>query len=109
MIKRSVGGIALQSLARLRVQQIGAFLACLGLAHAGHNNSTTLSDELHDAAVAGRPDAELVAHPGKSTKDLQARYSSWKFDWDSERDALLSEEFAVAMERNGYSFAGPFH
>jgi predicted glycoside hydrolase/deacetylase ChbG (UPF0249 family) len=109
IIKRSVGGIALQGLAWLRLRQFGAYLACLGLAHAGHNTSATLSDELHDAALAGRPDLELVAHPGRSTPDLQTRYSAWKFDWDSERKALLSAEFADAVERNGYVFAGPFH
>lgn len=109
MIKRSMGGIALQSLARRRRQQAGRFLACLGLAHAGRNTSATLSNELRDAALAGRPDLELVAHPGRSTKDLQTRYPAWKFDWNSEREALLSEEFAEAVERNGYSFTAPFH
>ncbi len=107
IIRRSVGGIALQSLARIRVQQVGAFLPCLGLAHTGRNTSATLSEELQYAAAAGRPDLELVAHPGRNTKDLQTRYSAWKFDWDSEREALLSAEFADAVERNGYSFAGP--
>jgi chitin disaccharide deacetylase len=109
IIKRSVGGIALQGLARRRRQQAGRFLACLALAHAGRNTSATLSDELHDAALAGRPDLELVAHPGRITKDLQTRYAAWKFDWNSEREALLSQEFEEAVERNGYSFAGPFH
>ena len=107
IIRRSVGGIALQSLARIRVQQVGAFLPCLGLAHTGRNTSATLSEELQYAAAAGRADLELVAHPGRNTKDLQTRYSAWKFDWDSEREALLSAEFADAVERNGYSFAGP--
>ena len=108
IIRRSVGGVALQSLARIRIQQVGAYLPCLGLAHTGQNTSATLADELRDAAVVGRRDLELVAHPGRSTQDLQARYSGWKFDWDSEREALLSAEFADAVERNGYSFAGPF-
>ncbi len=48
-----------------------------------------------------------MAHPGRNTKDLQTRYSAWKFDWDSEREALLSAEFADAVEHDGYSFAGP--
>jgi predicted glycoside hydrolase/deacetylase ChbG (UPF0249 family) len=109
IIKRSVGGIALQSLAWLLTRRVDGYLACLGLAHAGHNTPATLSDELHAAALAGRPDLELVAHPGRSTQDLQTRYSAWKFDWDSERDALLSAEFADAVERNGYDFADPFH
>jgi chitin disaccharide deacetylase len=109
IIKRSAGGIALQCLAWLRTQQVGGYLACLGLAHAGHNTPATLSDELHHAALAGRPDLELVAHPGRSTQDLQTRYSAWKFDWDSERDALLSAEFADAVERNGYDFGDSFH
>ncbi len=109
IIKKSAGGIALQSLAWFRTQQVGGYLACLGLAHAGHNTPATLSEELHDAALAGRPDLELVAHPGRSTHDLQSRYSAWKFDWDSERGALLSAEFADAVERNAYDFAGPFH
>jgi predicted glycoside hydrolase/deacetylase ChbG (UPF0249 family) len=109
IIKKSVGGIALQSLAWLRTRQVDGYLACVGLAHAGHNTPATLSEELHDAAHAGRPDLELVAHPGTSTEDLQSRYASWKFDWDSERGALLSAEFANAVEQNGYVFAGPFH
>jgi len=103
-----VGGIALQSLARIRARQIGTFLPCLGLAHTGRNTSATLSEELQYAAAAGRPDLELVAHPGRNTKDLQTRYSTWKFDWDSERKALLSAEFADAVEHDGYCFGGPF-
>src|SRR6266851_2555633 len=108
IIRRSVGGIALQSLAKLRVQQVGAFLPCLGLAHTGHYTSATLSEELQYAAAAGRSDLELVAHPGRGTKDLQTRYSAWKFDWDPEREALLSAEFADAVEHDGYCFGGPF-
>jgi len=109
IIRKSIGGIALQSLARIRSQQVGDFLPCLGLAHAGHNTSATLADELHHATAAGRPKLELVAHPGRGTKDLQTRYSAWKFDWNSEREALLSAEFADAVERNVYIFAGSFH
>jgi len=108
-LKRSVGGMALQSLAWLRARDVDRSLACLGLAHAGRNSPATLSDELHDAALAGHPDVELVAHPGRNSRHLQTRYAKWKFDWDSERNALLSAEFAEAVERNGYSFADPFH
>jgi len=109
IIKKSVGGLALQSLSWRRAQQVDGFFACLGLAHAGNNTAAILSDELHAAACMGRPHVELVAHPGKGTKELRTRYSSWEFDWDTERDALLSTEFADAVALNGYAFAEPFH
>ncbi len=103
-IKKSFGGLVLQALARQRRARGAGFLACLGLAHAGHNTAETLSMELNHAARAGRPAAELIAHPGVNTPGLQSRYADWHFDWSRERDALLSTRFAEEMHASGYTF-----
>ncbi|HVB58644.1 MAG TPA: ChbG/HpnK family deacetylase [Candidatus Acidoferrales bacterium] len=103
-IKKSFGGLALQALARQRRTGGAGFLACLGLAHAGHNTAETLSMELNHAARAGWPPAELIAHPGVNTPGLQSRYADWNFDWSRERDALLSNRFAEGVRASGYMF-----
>jgi hypothetical protein len=46
-----------------------------------------------------------VVHPGVNTPELERRYESWHFDWTTERDALLSDEFADAVQSSGFSFA----
>jgi len=107
MIKKNVAGFALQMMARHRAAEVRGFLACLGLAHAGHNTATIFSNELEHAAHAGRPDVELVAHPGVNSPDLESRYPDWHFDWNRERDALLSPQFAEAVSASGYKFVTP--
>jgi predicted glycoside hydrolase/deacetylase ChbG (UPF0249 family) len=107
MIKKNVAGFALQMMARRRAAEVRGFLACLGLAHAGHNTATIFSDELEHAAHAGRPDVELIAHPGVNSPDLESRYPDWHFDWNRERDALLSPQFAEAVSTSGYKFVTP--
>ena len=69
----------------------------------GRNTAAIFSGELEHAACAGRPDIELVAHPGVNTPDLESRYAEWHFDWDRERDALLSTQFAEAVSASGYT------
>jgi predicted glycoside hydrolase/deacetylase ChbG (UPF0249 family) len=107
IIKKSVGGIALQSLAWLRAQQVQAYLPCLGLAHAGSNSAEILSKELEYAASGEPRDMELVIHPGRNTPDLNSRYPQWHFDWTGEREAILSTQFVEAVEANGYLFLAP--
>jgi predicted glycoside hydrolase/deacetylase ChbG (UPF0249 family) len=107
MIKKNLAGFALQMIARRRAAEVSGFLACLGLAHAGHNTAAIFSNELEHAAHAGRPDIELVAHPGVNTPDLESRYADWRFDWNRERDALLSTQFAEAVSASGYKFVTP--
>jgi predicted glycoside hydrolase/deacetylase ChbG (UPF0249 family) len=107
IIKKSVGGIALQSLAWFRAQQVQAYLPCLGLAHAGSNSAEILSKELEYAAGGGHRDIELVIHPGRNTPDLNSRYPQWHFDWTGEREAILSTQFVEAVEANSYMFFAP--
>jgi len=107
VIKKNLGGIALQTLARYRTAEVNGYLPCLGLAHAGHNTASIFSDELEHAARAGRPDIELVAHPGVNTPDLESRYADWHFDWSGERDAILSTRFSEAVSASGYRFVTP--
>ena len=107
VIKKSLGGLALQTIARYRAAEVRGFLPCLGLAHAGNNTSAILSNELQHAAKAERRDIELVAHPGVNTPDLESRYADWQFDWNREREALLSTQFAEAVCASGYTFAAP--
>jgi hypothetical protein len=102
MIKKNVGGIALQHIARRRRRDVPGFLPCLGLAHAGHNTAAILGDEL---SCANGSDVELCAHPGVNTPDLERRYADWRFDWTGERDALLSWQFANAVKSSGFQFA----
>jgi predicted glycoside hydrolase/deacetylase ChbG (UPF0249 family) len=91
--KRSLGGIGLQRLAQSRHSQDS--LACIGIAHAGHNTA------------ADGVDVELVAHPGIHTAALQSHYASWRFDWRTEQAALLSPEWGAACTRLGYDIAAP--
>jgi predicted glycoside hydrolase/deacetylase ChbG (UPF0249 family) len=102
MIKKNLGGIALQTLARRRRSDAPGFLPCLGIAHAGHNTATIFSHELR---CANNVDVELCVHPGVNTPDLQQRYADWRFDWTGERDALLSQQFADAVAANGLRLA----
>jgi predicted glycoside hydrolase/deacetylase ChbG (UPF0249 family) len=102
MIKKNIGGIALQTIARRRRGAIRGFLPCLGLAHAGHNTAAILGAEL---SCANGSDVELCVHPGVNTPDLERRYADWRFDWTGERDALLSSQFADAVKSSGFQFA----
>jgi chitin disaccharide deacetylase len=101
-IKKNIGGIALQAIARRRRRDVSGFLPCLGIARAGHNTAAIFRREL---AGAGKSDIELVVHPGVNTPDLERRYADWQFDWSGERDALLSQEFADAVAARGFTFA----
>jgi chitin disaccharide deacetylase len=103
MIKRTRAGVALQMIARRRAGGISGSFACLGLAHAGRNTAAILSDELKHAARSGCRDIELVVHPGVNTPDLESRYTNWRFNWNCEREALLSTRFADAVGASGYT------
>lgn len=103
VIKKNLAGFALQMIARRRAAEVSGFLACLGLAHAGHNTAAIFSRELEHAAQAGRFDLELVAHPGVNTPELESRYAGWHFDWNREREALLSKQFGEAVSARGYT------
>jgi predicted glycoside hydrolase/deacetylase ChbG (UPF0249 family) len=104
MITKNFAGLTLQMIARRRAAEVNGYLACLGLAHAGHNTAAIFANELEHAVHAGAPDLELVAHPGVNTPALQSRYADWNFDWNSERQALLSPQFAEAVSSSGYTF-----
>jgi predicted glycoside hydrolase/deacetylase ChbG (UPF0249 family) len=107
-VKKSFGGIALQAMSRRRIAEVKFSLPCLGLAHSGRNTVATFSHELNSAARgadnATGAGVELVVHPGVNTPDLESKYADWRFNWTGERDALLSPQFAEAVEARGYSF-----
>jgi chitin disaccharide deacetylase len=108
-IKKSFGGVALQSLSRSRMREVKGSLPCLGLAHAGRNTIATFSRELIDTAraadIATNAGLELVVHPGANTPGLESKYADWRFNWTGERDALLSPQFADTAAAAGYVFA----
>src|SRR4051812_10425367 len=107
VIKKNVGGIALQTLsARLgkRVRaSLGSFLPILGMSHAGQNTVEIYEREL--SSVSGAGDLELCVHPGVNTPALEQRYVDWKFDWTGERDALIDPRFSEVVKRYGYELA----
>jgi hypothetical protein len=107
LIKKNVAGLTLQILAHRRAADVPGFLPCLGLAQAGRNSTASFCNELVYAARASRPDIELVVHPGITTPDLESCYPGWHFDWSCERNALLSTQFAEAVNANGYVFFAP--
>ncbi len=107
VIKRNLAGIALQTVAARRRREVAHFLPCLGLAHAGRNTTEIFSKELQCAARTGHLDLELVAHPGRDTRELKSRYAAWQFRWGDEREALLSDRFIEILGANGYKFARP--
>jgi predicted glycoside hydrolase/deacetylase ChbG (UPF0249 family) len=108
-VKKSFGGVALQAMSRHRAAGRKGSLPCLGLAHAGRNTIATFSHELNCAAgaagVTSVPAIELVVHPGINTPGLEGKYADWRFNWTAERDALLSPQFAEAVEGAGYTFS----
>ena len=102
-VKRSSAGWVLEHLSRRRLHGLNhpaAGPACIGLAAAGHNTGEIYAREL-DGAQGG--DVEVVAHPGFASPALQQTYAEWQFDWEAEREALLSDAFAAACDRNGYA------
>ncbi len=101
VMKKNIGGIALQIISRSRRRDVPGFFPCLGLAHAGHNTADVFADELMHG---GRADVELVVHPGVNTPELESRYADWNFEWTGERDALLSQQFADAVAASGFNF-----
>jgi predicted glycoside hydrolase/deacetylase ChbG (UPF0249 family) len=108
-MKKSLGGVALQGISRRRAAERKGSLPCLGLAHAGRNTVATFSHELNCAAGATEISAhramELVVHPGVNTPGLEAKYADWRFNWTAERGALLSPQFAEAVDAAGYTFS----
>ncbi|CAN5475626.1 hopanoid biosynthesis-associated protein HpnK [soil metagenome] len=104
VIKKNVGGIALQMLSSRLGSRVGGFLPILGLAHAGHNKLEIYQRGFN--AVKGI-DVELCVHPGVNTPSLELKYANWHFNWTAERDALLDPRFAQMLESHGYQFAPP--
>lgn len=102
IIKKNIGGIALQMLSARLGNRVGRFLPITGLAHAGHN---TLEIFRREFQTIDGIDVELCVHPGVNTPSLERKYADWKFDWTGERDALLDPGFARMLNERGYQFA----
>ncbi len=100
--KPSLAGRVLQRLSERRSRERPGSLPCVGIAWAGHNTNEIFDRELD---ASGGRDVELVAHPACDTPSLRERYGAWKFDWETERAALLSDAFGDACTRLGYRIA----
>ena len=92
----------------VRMSEVKGVASKPGAAHAGRNTVGTFAHELNCAAraaeISAHPAMELVVHPGVNTPALESKYADWRFNWTGERDALLSTQFAEAVEAGGYSF-----
>ena len=104
LCKRSFAGRVLQILSERRRRELPNSLPCIGLAHAGHNTVEILRREIE---LSDERDLELVAHPAFDTPALRERYGTWKFDWETERNALLSAQFKDACAHLNYEIAAP--
>ncbi|HQY89072.1 MAG TPA: ChbG/HpnK family deacetylase [Tepidisphaeraceae bacterium] len=96
LAKPTVAGRVLQLISASRRDDRS--LPCIGLKFAGHNTIKILEDELRQA----KRDVELVAHPGDQTDALSTHYAAWKFDWKSETEMLMSDDFERVLDRCGY-------
>lgn len=102
LIKRSVGGVALQALSHQKFLKRENALPCIGLAHSGRNTLKTIEKELH---ISSGSDVELVMHPGITTPELSSKYRSWGYGWSGERAALLDKDFRSMISHCGYNLA----
>jgi predicted glycoside hydrolase/deacetylase ChbG (UPF0249 family) len=102
IIKKNVGGIALQFLASRLKHHVAQYLPIMGLANAGHN---TLAIYAREFAAVRNLDVELCVHPGVNTQSLEKKYAEWKFDWTGERDALIDPRFREMLQQRGYQLA----
>jgi predicted glycoside hydrolase/deacetylase ChbG (UPF0249 family) len=102
IIKKNVGGIALQALASRRRHDVSQFLPIMGLAHAGHNTLEIYKCEF-DAVQS--VNVELCVHPGVNTPALEQKYAEWNFNWTGEREALIDPRFQQMLRDRGYEFA----
>lgn len=96
LAKPTVAGRVLQMISASRRDDRS--LPCIGLKHAGHNTLKILEEELMQA----KRDVELVAHPGDQTEALTTHYAAWKFDWKSETEMLMSDDFERILGRCGF-------
>ncbi len=92
-----LGGAALQYLSKKLLAKQKTPFYCIGIKHSGHYDSSTLLSEMHRSRVEK---LEIVIHPGTDNHKLSAKYPSWRFDWESEHKALLSENFREAIAKN---------
>ena len=99
IIKKNVGGIALQFLASRLRHHVSQFLPIMGLANAGHNTLEIYTTEFDRVRNV---DVELCVHPGVNTPSLEQKYADWRFDWTGERDALIDPRFAGMLRERGY-------
>lgn len=102
IIKRNVGGIALQLLASRLRHRVSQFLPIMGLAHAGHNTLEIYTTEFD---AVRNVDVELCVHPGVNTSSLEQKYADWQFNWTGERDALIDPRFREMLNERGYQLA----
>ena len=100
---RAVSLRCLRSLARRSRSRLAAGLpvaaldGTLGLAAAGHLTTPRLR-ALFGTAWNGR--YELVCHPGSGNAELASRYR-WRYDWDTERQALCDPALPLALAEAG--------
>jgi len=98
-IRKTPGGILLESLARLRLRKAPVAWPCAGIAHSGHNTVEIVLNELQDSRAQT---IELVVHPAFSTDSLRSRYGHWNYDWEAERTMLMNPSFSRQLEACGF-------
>lgn len=94
-----VGLNTLRSLRRAALGPLRSADLTPALGGSGHLTSEAILRGL--ALVPSRAVAELVAHPGWTTPDLEARYD-WGYDWSGETEALRDPELRRAIDREGF-------
>ena len=91
LLPRAVALHVLRSLARRDRRKLPSGMrgldGTLGLPEAGRLDAAALERVLARSVAAGGT-RELVCHPGSDAGALQAHYTSWRYRWEQERDAL---------------------
>ena len=91
----------LQTVRRASLQPLRSPDSTPALGHSGHLSTDRILRGL-STEKAGGGVAELVAHPGVTSRSLQGRYR-WGYDWSGETAALTDPELRTSLEREGYS------
>ena len=102
MVMRS-GLNVLQSVRRASLRPLRSPDSTPALGHSGHLSTDRILRGLKTEKAGGGV-AELVAHPGVTSRSLQER-CPWGYDWSGETAALTDPELRNSLEREGYSLS----
>ena len=104
LLPRAVALHVLRSLARRDRRKLPSGMrgldGTLGLPEAGRLDAAALERVLARSVAAGGT-RELVCHPGSDAGALQAHYTSWRYRWEQERDALSQPGLRARLATRG--------